>query len=392
VPASPEGEFTPLAPARVLDTRDGTGAPRAPIVGGSSIGVPIAGRGGVPVDGAAAAVMNVTAIGATAPTFVTLWPSGQERPLASQLNPAIGGVSANMATVPLGPGGTISAYNHAGAVDLVFDVVGYFAAAGGPSGSRFVPVEPYRMFDTRIDAWLAPRGIGPGETLAIDTTVMNGHRLRDAGVTALVLNLTVTEPTADGYITAFPLDGPPPLASHVNFRRGQTVPNLVTVQVPANGSVGFFNGFGNAHLIADVVGYYTSLDVGTSGRFVPLTPRRAVDTRDLGRALGPDEYLWLRLAGFGGIPPSASAVAMNVTAIAPTAAGYLGVYPDDVCVFPFTSNVNFVAGETIPNSVVSRVSLPSGCGHGEGAIDIYNPFGFTHVAVDVSGYFTGSTT
>ena len=72
----------------------------------------------------------------------------------------------------------------------------------------------------------------------------------------VVVNATVTEGTAAGYLTIWPSDATRPTASTLNFIPGQTVANLVMVKVGAGGSVGIYNAAGQVHLIFDVVGYF----------------------------------------------------------------------------------------------------------------------------------------
>ena len=78
---------------------------------------------------------------------------------------------------------------------------------------------------------------------------------------------------------------------------------------------------------------------------------------------------------------------LNVTAVTPTANGYLAACPGDLCEIPTTSNVNFTAGQTIPNAVVVGLSTGLSCDIARGWIGIYNPFGNTHVIIDVAGWF-----
>jgi hypothetical protein len=109
----------------VLDTRDGTGAPLAQ-VGQSPLPVTLLGRGGVPSTGVSGVMLNVTAVAPTANTFVTVYPSGTDRPLASNLNVTAGQVIPNMVLARVGPDGAVMMYNNGGVIDLVADVVGYF--------------------------------------------------------------------------------------------------------------------------------------------------------------------------------------------------------------------------------------------------------------------------
>ncbi len=96
-----------------------------------------------------------------------------------------------------------------------------------------------------------------------------------ADLSAVVLNVTVTAPTASGFLTVYPDGESMPNASNINFAAHQSVPNLVTVPV-INGSVRFHNSSaGTVHIVADLEGYYS----GTGNGFKPLAPLRVLDTR-----------------------------------------------------------------------------------------------------------------
>jgi hypothetical protein len=109
----------------VLDTREGLGAPLAP-VGQVPLEVTLAGKGGVPSNGVTGVMLNVTAVAPTAATYVTVYPGSSDRPMASNLNVSAGQVIPNMVLARLGPDGTVMMFNNGGVVDLVADVVGYF--------------------------------------------------------------------------------------------------------------------------------------------------------------------------------------------------------------------------------------------------------------------------
>jgi hypothetical protein len=117
--------IVPVAPSRVLDTRHGHGARKGPVGAGSEIDVAVTGVGGVH-PAASAVVLNVTATGATDETYVTVYPEGVGRPDASSLNVARGGTIANLVIAKVGANGRVRLYNHAGGVDLIADVTGYF--------------------------------------------------------------------------------------------------------------------------------------------------------------------------------------------------------------------------------------------------------------------------
>ncbi|MCB0969678.1 MAG: hypothetical protein KDB37_22795, partial [Ilumatobacter sp.] len=106
--------------------------------------------------------------------------------------------------------------------------------------------------------------------------------------------------------------------------------------------------------------------------FTPMRPTRLVDTRDGtgysgGRIGGVAEVLQVQVAGNVGIPTTAQAAVMNVTVVAPDASGYLSVYPCDSPVLG-SSSLNYGAGETIPNLVVTRTD-------GNGRVCVYSKAG-----------------
>ena len=78
------------------------------------------------------------------------------------------------------------------------------------------------------------------------------------GVKSVVLNVTVTEPTSPSWLTAWPAGQTRPLASNLNYVAGQTVPNLVVVDVGTDGKVNLYNSAGSTHVVADVAGWFTS--------------------------------------------------------------------------------------------------------------------------------------
>ncbi len=73
---------------------------------------------------------------------------------------------------------------------------------------------------------------------------------------AVVLNVTVTGPTGAGYVTVWPDGVTRPGTSDLNFVGGQTIPNLVVVQVGSNGKVDVYNSFGSTNVVIDVMGWY----------------------------------------------------------------------------------------------------------------------------------------
>src|SRR6185437_12527043 len=123
-------------------------------------------------------------------------------------------------------------------------------------GSNYIPVAPTRVLDTRKGVGAPKAKIAANGTVAVDVTSGVAGAPAASTITAVVLNVTITNPTVGGYITAYPDGGTRPKSSNLNFSAGETVPNLATVKV-GNGKVDLYNGSGGtSDLIADVQGYY----------------------------------------------------------------------------------------------------------------------------------------
>ena len=125
------------------------------------------------------------------------------------------------------------------------------------------PLAAARILDTRSGPSTDPIGkIGPERTLAVHVTGAGG--VPASGVSAVVLNVTVTEPTEVSFLTVFPSPGslplttvPFPSTSNLNFAAGQTIANLVIVPVGSDGNVVVYNRAGSVHVIFDVAGWFT---------------------------------------------------------------------------------------------------------------------------------------
>ena len=149
-------------------------------------------------------------------------------------------------------------------------------AAAAPSA--FTSLAPYRLLDTRYGVGAANVAVAKGGTVHLQVATRGG--VPATGVSAVVLNVTVTAPTKPGYVTVYGDGTTRPTASNLNFVAGQTIPNLVIAPVGANGKVALYNGTGGTiHLIADVSGYYVSGNPSVVGVFGSLPQPPLLDTR-----------------------------------------------------------------------------------------------------------------
>lgn len=383
-PVSIIGGYVPMDPARIMDTRtaaQGGNTVDGVSQGGGSIGagltrnLKVTGRAGVPLSNVRAVALNVTAITPTASGYLTLFPAGATQPNASNLNFQAGEVTANMVMTEVSSSGYISLFNFAGSTGVAVDIVGWFASWGD-----YRPIVPQRFLDTRTVAQGGQtfdgqfQGTGPiGADGTLDLQISG--RILSLGVGAVALNVTVATSTAGGYLTVYPTGATRPTASNLNFLPGETVPNMVIAKVGAGGRITLYNLTGATQVIVDVVGWFPVVS-----EYTALVPARIMDTRIGGDAILGGSSRDLTVLGRGGVPASGvTAVALNVTAVTPDTGGYLTVYPAGT-EKPNASNINFTAGQTIPNMVIAKV------GDG-GKVAIYNFVGSTNVVVDVVGWF-----
>ena len=394
VPVVPGSTYFPLSPARVLDTRTGTGTGGAvnPIGAGGTVDLDVTGVGGVPETGVTAVALNVVATNVTGDSFLTVWPTGQARPLASNLNFRPGVSVPNLVIARVGIDGKVSLYNNVGAVDVAADVQGWFQ--GDRTGSSYEALSPGRVLDTRNGTGGTSTPVGPGGTIELKVTEAGG--VPASGVTAVVLNVTATNVSgAESFLTVWPSGSSRPTASNLNFIGGHTVPNLVIARVGEGGKIAIYNNVGTVDVVADTQGYFAApVASGTSlpgAVYHPTSPARILDTRNgtgvPGGAqghLGSPHTVEVQVTGAGGVPANATAVVLNVTAAEAFGPdSYLTVWPTGTSM-PLASNLNFVAGQTVPNLVIAKI----GAG---GKVSFYNNMGSVAVVADVQGWFTNPT-
>ena len=118
-------------------TIDGQYAGTGQIGQGVESTMTVLGRGNVPTSGVGAVALNVTVTNPTMGSFLTVWPTGAPRPLASNLNFVPGQTVANAVITKVGTSGKISVFNNGGGVDVIIDVVGWF-----PDNQSYVGLTP----------------------------------------------------------------------------------------------------------------------------------------------------------------------------------------------------------------------------------------------------------
>ena len=415
--------FTPVAPARLLDTRSG---PRPEP--GYETTVQVAGAHGVPSQGVAAVVLNFTATESAAAGYVTAWPSGQARGTTSTVNVSTAGQTiANHAIVPVGADGAVRLFVSHG-THVIVDLFGWVAEPvafptelasegmlrnGGFEVWGSIPeVGSFKTYeDTPIGSWFVRNGsvdlVGPSQGVAHDGRQfidLNGN----SGYAGALQQVVQTNP-ARRYKVGFWLAGnprPPAIkqlevsfgaerrrftfdtSGRTNDDLGWTYHEFTADPDCSNATVLTFQSLteGDAGPNIDAV---TLVDVGPGGcrssGFRAVTPTRILDTRPESQVgySGPmptGDPVAVQVAGLAGLPAAGvAAVVVNLTATETAGPNYVVAYPSGTD-RPATSNVNLeFPGETRANGAV----VPVGS---DGRIMLTTKVP-VHLIVDVLGYF-----
>jgi len=384
--AAVPSDFTPLAPARLADTRSGATTVDGSFAGegirdaGSTLELVVAGRGGVAA-GASAVALNVTAVDPTGDGFVTVYPCGAAQPNASNLNFTANSIVPNAVIAKIGDAGKVCIFVSQ-RTHLVVDVGGFF-----PASTALQSINPARVIDTRAGQVTVDgqqQGDGQRAAGSITTVQITGRAGVPADAAAVVLNVTMTETGAPGFATVYPCGIPAPNASTVNYGTGSTVANMVVSKIGSNGAVCVLSQ-SPAHLIVDVGGYFPA-----ASTYQPLDPARLLDTRTSGSTvddqfhgagLAPaNSVVDVQVTGRGGVATGAAAVVLNVTVTETTAPGFVTVYPCGIT-RPLASNLNYTVGTTAANAIIVQV----GAG---GTVCLFNS-NPTQLIADVVGYLPG---
>jgi hypothetical protein len=373
--------FVPLPPQRILDTRSAIGAATtSPIAPKGEVTLTVAGRGGVPINGATTVVMNVTVVEATGTGYITVYPADvATMPTASNLNlTQVGQTVANLVTVRLSADGKVKLFASGGG-HLLADVAGYYTTAATATSGRFVPVGPVRFFDSRGRNDF-PMKAGETATLA----ALGATPLPTSGISALILNVTLTDSLGDGFLTVWPSGIDRPTVSNLNvIGVRQNIANQVIVPVGTDGKVSFFASRGGG-LVIDVAGYFTDSTApdSSAGLFTPVVPGRIIDTRpDDANRLGTTKQTFSMSNAASHIPATGvKAVVMNLTAADTAAASFVAAWPAHLPA-PTVSVLNWgAAGITVPNHAIVSLS-PTG--------EVsFATLTSTHLIADSAGWFS----
>ena len=257
-------------------------------------------------------------------------------------------------------------------------VVNPAPASAATATSRFVPMTPVRIVDTRSAAPGPLGALAPEQPITVDVSSVPG---RPSGtLVAAAVTITMVDTLGPGFATAWPAGGARPEVSNVNTAgAGVPVPNFAIVPLSANGRFSLSTSAAS-HVLVDLAGVFvTTSGAATAGRMIATTPTRVLDTRSFA-PLAPQVPVDVTVAGQAGVPATASAVAVTVTGIG-TGPGYVTAWPRGTT-RPEVSTLNISGpGHTVANLAVVPLT--------NGQLSLFSSGG-AHVILDVVGYVTGS--
>lgn len=386
--------LAPLAPCRLLDTRDTPGVPSQPMPD-TTLTIPARDRCGVPSNATSVAI-TIAVVDAPGAGFLTAWSGEGSLPTASSLNwSREHETRANSTVVQLSAAGdfvlSISHDNTRSVVrgpDFIVDVTAAFVPSASTREGRFVPLAPTRAVDTR-----SAERPAAGSTVFVPLPPAVGD---DA--IALSVNLIIVDASAPGFATMTPHGSLHPESGAVESSSlnldtaGQTRSSAAIVAVSRGGfDRGGFDVYVStaSHIVVDVTGWFTGPSAAQSsdGLLVTTGGLRVLDTR-AGSVVHAGGTVVIGAPGTSssGNPSFidltlASAVMANITMVDNADIGWLAAFPTDR-ESPPTSAVN---ADVTPGSVANSALV----GLGPRGVAIHSSV-HTHVIVDIIGWFTGS--
>jgi hypothetical protein len=403
-------------PYRICDTRPGNSTPCSGIkrTSGSTLPLQVAGTApltggtGVPTN-ATAAVLNVTATNTTGEGYFTVFPYSTQMPVISSVNWTQANTTvANLVQTPLNSG-DISVYLYGASADLIIDVQGWYVPDTSSQGSLYYPLTPVRICDTRSGNSTPCAGkplVGnQSYQVSIPTSLVPSN------ATAVVLNITVIDPSNYGFITVFPAGGSLPVVSNQNFSPGVIIPARViaTLSMSVPSTISLYLSAGTTDFAVDLNGYFVSTNTSTSGNeYFSLSPSRILDTRCQFRfsAAGcvsenlPGANAGLSMFGPGvnnqeiqaigvdQVPSYATAISANLTIVSSSSYGYLSAYPAGASQ-PVISDINWTSSSQISaNDAI--ISLGTS-GTSAGLFSVYS-YSQTDVIIDAFGFYAPAVT
>lgn len=366
--ATPTKAFQMTKPARILDTKTGLGAPKAPVPADGAVTFQVSGKAGLPSTGVDTVLLNVNATVPAGAGYLTVHASGTTQPSSREVSYGAGVTVTKLVLTRVGSDGKVRIYTSA-RTDLSADVVGWSPVGGHLSGGQ-----PTRVLDTRTGLAVPKARLAAGGTLNLVVTGKAGVPTSGAG--AVLLDVSASGPSAGGWLTTWAKGATRPATAQVRYETGRASTGLVEAKIGSGGAVSIHS-TAQTDVMVDIVGW-----LPTSGDQVAVNPARILDSQTglgitTGRVAAGTAPL-VKVAGRAGVPATGvKAVVATVTAVSPTAAGYLTAYPSGTSE-PAYASVKYASGQSVVNTVV----VPLGA---DGSIRVMAGSA-AYLKIDVLGY------
>ncbi len=373
-PGDTDGNFVPLPQATIVDTRSGTGMPKAKIAGGVPVTFAAAGgTTGVPSSGVDAVAVTFTLTNSTTLTPFTAWPAGQTKPGTSTVTAQAGVNESGNGYIKPGSNNQITAQIDSGTTDLIVTVIGYFRSTDDAAG--FSPLPGTRVVDTRHGVGAPLAKIPAGGFIDVS--------LAASGIPTSASAAVVTA-TVYSSVNSYLKMGPPGQANANSLSVvGDPFPHSVTQIVPVDQrNLRIAAGpAGAVDVLLDVTGYFGAASAG--GGFTPASGR-VFDTATAGISIPANGVTVVPVLGKSGIPKAGvGAVAVALTAVNPQASGLARIYSNGATE-PQIQTLAFDVGDSNTNSAIVSTTLPA-----TGTLLVRNQSAAPlRVVVDVQGWFT----
>ena len=238
-------------------------------------------------------------------------------------------------------------------------------------GTRFTPISPVRLIDTRKGVGTTAARLKGGCTLQVDPGL-------DPSVASVAVNLTSVKAAANGFVVAYPCGVERPVAAAVQSVANKVVAGMTVVPLGADGTFCVYS-YTTTDMVIDLFGTYA---VGVGAKFQPVSPTRLFDSRTGAAPIAGGSVVRVKVSGKAGTPTSATAASLTVHALTAARDGYATAFPCGAATPPVASlAVN--AGGSVTNHVETAIA------NGEVCVFVSAPM---HLIVDLSGWYGPTAT
>lgn len=390
------GQYFPITPVKVLDTRDGTGGvAAAPLASGATATFLVGGVGQVPDGGVADAYVVINAISPQASGCLDDYDADLSDPGICTVSFRAGENFSVSDIVQVSDSGYVSVTNTStGATDVAVTVLGYYQNGdlrtnGDTAGDTYVPLRQSDIVDTRSGLGAPQAQIPAGGSLTVQVTGKGGI---PASAPGAALFIGAANASQAGYVSAYPTGSTASNLSILSYVPNRTVHDLYFGALSSAGQLTLVNqGPSPVDLMVGVQGYLLGPSASPAGDTYQDVPElRIADTRYgtggiPSTPVPPGGSITFTATGVDGVPTTGvPSVAESVAALNATSSGYLSVYPAGTA-DPQQPGVNFNAGDGQDNdmsapllSAVSPTGQETVTNHSSGTVD---------VVVSVRGYY-----